>query len=66
MKRIEPCEPLTSTKPPRGCACRPRCCACMRAKAASKRRSRASAGCSSKKTLLRISVSFTLDDGKRR
>jgi hypothetical protein len=38
----------------------------MRAKDASKRPSRASAGCSSKTTLLRISVSFTLADGKRR
>ena len=66
MKRTEPCERSTSMKQPHGCTCRPPCCACTHAKAVSRRRSPANAGCSSKKTLLRISVSFTLDDGKRR
>lgn len=66
MKRTEPCERSISMERPRGCTCRPPCCVCTHAKAASKPRNRASAGCSSKRTLLRISVSFTLDDGKRR
>lgn len=66
MDRAKPCRHSTCTKRRSSCACRPPSCACTPVKVASKRPSRASAGSSSKATLLRISVSFTLIDGKRR
>lgn len=66
MSRSKPCAHSTCPKPPCSCACPRRSCVVTPAKVASKPRSRASAGCSSKTTLLRISVSFTLAEGKRR
>lgn len=66
MTRTKPCARMTCTKPPLCCTCRLPCCAVTRGKGVSKRRSPASAGSSSKRILLTISVSFTLADGKRR
>ena len=66
MKRAKSCSRVTCTKRRPSYTCRLPSCGCMRAKGVSKQPSQGSAGCSWRTTLLRISVSFTLADGKRR
>lgn len=66
MTEVEQCARTTSPKLQRSCACRPLSCGCMLDRGALRLPNQANAGCSSRKTLLSTSVSFTLFVGKRR